>query len=305
MNDQIRQPQTSLHTPLVLNVAARIRDLMTSGEVAIGQKLVTQSLADQFDVSRSPVREALLLLAEQGLLEQIPNRGFFAKAMPESRGDPAEPLLREAGSAYHRIADDWLADRIPSDITEQMLRDRYGLTKAQVSEILVRATREGWAEPKQGYGWKLLAVAKTAESFEQIYRFRMIIEPAGMLEPSFKLDLKVLADLRRTQERMLEGDIARLPAERLLENGAIFHEELLRLSGNPFMHMSLVRVNRMRRLMEYQANLDRNRLTGQCTDHLRILDVLERNELLEASYLMRQHLSGALARKMPTTAPGD
>ena len=305
MNDQIRQPQTSLHTPLVLNVAARIRDLMTSGEVAIGQKLVTQSLADQFDVSRSPVREALLLLAEQGLLEQIPNRGFFAKAMPESRGDPAEPLLREAGSAYHRIADDWLADRIPSDITEQMLRDRYGLTKGQVSEILVRATREGWAEPKQGYGWKLLAVAKTAESFEQIYRFRMIIEPAGMLEPSFKLDLKVVADLRRTQERMLEGDIARLPAERLLENGAIFHEELLRLSGNPFMHMSLVRVNRMRRLMEYQANLDRNRLTVQCTDHLRILDVLERNELLEASYLMRQHLSGALARKMPTTAPGD
>lgn len=302
MNDQTYESTPGLRTPLVLSVAGRIRDLITSRDVAIGDKLVTQSLADHFGVSRSPVREALMLLTEQGLLEQIPNRGFFAKSLPETTGDPSEPLVREAGSMYYRLADDWIADRIPSDITEQMLRDRYDLTKAQVSEILVRATREGWAEPKQGYGWKLLPVAKTPEAFEQIYRFRMIVEPAGLLEPSFRLDRTVLADLRRTQSRMLEGDIERLPAERLLENGAVFHEELLRLSGNPFMHMSLVRVNRMRRLMEYQANLDRHRLTVQCTDHLKILDVLDRNELLEASYLMRRHLSGALARKMPTVA---
>ena len=114
----------------------------------------------------------------------------------------------------------------------------------------MRAAREGWAERKQGYGWRLLPVAQTPESFEQIYRFRMIIEPAGMLEPGFNPDPVTLSELRRVQERMLECDIDRLPAERLLENGATFHEELLRLSGNPFLHMSLVQVNRMRRLLE-------------------------------------------------------
>src|SRR3546814_15053376 len=61
----------------------------------------------------------------------------------------------------------------------------------------------------------------------------------------------------RIQERMLETDIDRLPAERLLESGSLFHEELIRMCGNPFLHMSLVRVNRMRRLLEYRANLDR------------------------------------------------
>lgn len=290
-------------TPLVLNLAARIHDQIEAGTLAEGAKLAAQGLADLFAVSRSPVREALALLAEQGVIEQIPNRGFVvAKVAPPPEGSPDsrnDLLPREANSAYYLLAEDWLSDRIAADVTEQMLRDRYALTRGQVADILLRAMREGWAERKQGYGWRLLPVAKTPAAFEQIYRFRMILEPAGMLEPTFHLDRQVLADLRRVQERMLEIDIDRLPAERLLENGAEFHEELLRLSGNPFLHMSLVRVNRMRRLLEYRATIDRARLVVQCNDHLRILDALDRNEVIEASYLMRQHLGGALERKSP------
>jgi DNA-binding GntR family transcriptional regulator len=63
--------------------------------------------------------------------------------------------------------------------------------------------------------------------------------------------------------------------------------------------MSLVRVNRMRRLLEYRAKINRSRLQVQCSDHLKILEALERNELLEASYLMKQHLGGALEHKSP------
>src|SRR3546814_263273 len=109
----------------------------------------------------------------------------------------------------------------------------------------------------------------------------------------------------RIQERMLETDIDRLPAERLLESGSLFHEELIRMCGNPFLHMSLVRVNRMRRLLEYRANLDRQRLVVQCTEHLEILDALDRNDVLETSYLLRRHLSGALIRKSPIQIARD
>lgn len=289
----------SRHTPLVLSLAARIGDLIQSEEMPEGSKLAAQSLADHFQVSRSPVREALLVLAEQGLIEQIPNRGFAVKKLAPELLERTDLLPREANGAYYQMAEDWLSDRIPADVTEQMLRDRYQLTRGQVSEILMRAAREGWAERKQGYGWRLLPVAKTPESFEQIYRFRMIIEPAGMLEPGFNPDPVTLSELRRVQERMLECDIDRLPAERLLENGATFHEELLRLSGNPFLHMSLVQVNRMRRLLEYRATIDRNRLIVQCNDHLRILGALDRREIELASQMMRDHLGGALERKSP------
>jgi DNA-binding GntR family transcriptional regulator len=294
----------SLVTPSTLadKLSKEIELLINAGELAIDSHLSTQGLADRFGVSRSPIREAMLLLAEKGVLRQETNKGFFVQAVPDNvpeEGIGDAPQAYEEINDYHRIAEDWLTDRIPAEVTELMLRDRYDLTKAQLNDILLRAAREGWAERKQGYGWRFLPVAKTPEAFEQIYRFRMLIEPAAMLEPGFRLDRRVIDEQRRIQERMLEADIERLPAERLLHNGSLFHEELIRMSGNPFFHLSLVRVNRMRRLLEYRARLDRSRLFVQCKDHLEILTLLERGEVVEASFAMRRHLGGALSSKSP------
>jgi DNA-binding GntR family transcriptional regulator len=291
---------------LATRIANEIANLIRMGQIEPGSHLSTQKLADQFDVSRSPVREALQILAEQGLVELHSNRGFFVRTGSGPHVAPSgDTPLMEASPEYQRLADDWLRDQIPAEVTEQLLRERYSLTKTQVTDILMRASREGWAEPKQGYGWRFLPVAKTAEAFEQIYRFRMLIEPAAMLEPTFRLDKKVLSEQRRIQASMLESDIARLPAEWLLNAGAVFHEELIKLSGNPFFHQALVRVNRMRRLLEYRSQVDRNRLQRQCSDHLEIIALLERGEVIEASYRMRQHLGGALAAKSPMRWDGD
>ncbi|MCJ2877465.1 GntR family transcriptional regulator [Rhizobium pusense] len=287
-------------SPLTANIAKEISQLIHAGELKPDEHLSTQGLADKFGVSRSPVREAMQLLFDQGFLEQKPNRGFFVSTtrikQPENAPDDQ---LQETMSDYQRLAEDWLTDRISSDVTEMMLRQRYGLTKAQLNDILMRAAREGWAERKQGYGWRFLPVAKTAEAFEQIYRFRMLIEPAAMLEPTFTLDRKIIDEQRRIQERMLETDIKNLPAERLLYNGSLFHEELIKMSGNPFYHISLVRVNRMRRLLEYRSNVDRDRLHVQCQDHLAILALLQEGDIVEASFAMRRHLGGALTQKSP------
>ena len=289
---------------LALNIANEITQMINSGELSRDDHLKARDLAARFEVSRSPVREALLLLAEQGLVALRHNKGFFVMDPPTSPSGVAEPVSEETRpfetlNDYHRLAEDWLTDRIPSEVTELELRERYGLTKTQLNDILMRATREGWAERKQGYGWRLLPVAKTPEAFEQIYRLRMLIEPAAMLEPGFQIDRKILDAQRRIQERMLETDIERLPAERLLHTGSLFHEELIKMSGNPFFHLTLVRLNRMRRLLEYRSNVDRVRLTAQCRDHLQILDLLKAGEAVEASYAMRRHLGGALSRKSP------
>jgi DNA-binding GntR family transcriptional regulator len=292
-------------SPLALRIAREISQMIAVGDIRPDAHVSTQKLADHFQVSRSPVREALQLLSEQGVLEQRRNRGFFARigeASPpatgsEDGGDAVEPA--DGADPYYRLAEDWLRDTIASEVTEQFLRDRYRLTKAQLMDLLNRGTNEGWIERKQGYGWRLLPVAKTPEALEQIYRFRSVIEPASLLEPTFAPDRQVLAQLRRVQESMLAQDIERLPADRLLQAGTVFHEELAKLSGNLFFHQALVRANRMRRLLEYRSMLDRARLYVQCADHLQIIDLIERGENVEASYLMRRHLSGAIARKSP------
>ena len=139
----------------------------------------------------------------------------------------------EDQDVYRRLAEDWLTDAIDEEVTELFLQTRYDLTKAELKDVLLRATREGWAERKKGYGWRFLPVAKTPKAFEQIYRLRMTIEPAAVLEPTFAPDRKRLRELRDEQERLLETDVEKLRVERLLNTGSDFHERSHRTVRQP------------------------------------------------------------------------
>jgi len=58
-------------------IAAHIRDQILSGELKPGQKIDQEKIADDLDVSRSPIREALVVLGQEGLLDITPRRGAF------------------------------------------------------------------------------------------------------------------------------------------------------------------------------------------------------------------------------------
>ena len=285
---------------LVQRIVSELRQKIQLGELSPGAHLSAQKVADNFQVSRSPAREALTALAEQALLEQIPNRGYFVLAMsdePALRSD--EVTADEEPLEYYQLSEDWLNDAIPAEVTEKYLRERYRLTKFQVIDILNRAAKVGWAEPKPGYGWRFLEVAKTPEALEQIYRVRSLIEPAALLEMTFNYDRNVLSKLKKEQADLLAGGIDTLPADRLLKSGIRFHEELIKLSGNPLYLMILRQLNNMRRLIEYRSMIDRKRQYTQCAEHLRMVELVEAGDNLEAAHLMKRHLSGSLARKSP------
>lgn len=281
-------------------ISRRLLQDIAAGSIQSGQHLGAQQLADRYGVSRTPIREAMNILEAGGFLVRQENRGYFvAEPDPKALTELLEQQPASINDEYHRLAEDWLTGRLTEEVTEQFLRQQYGWSKSQASDVLVRAAREGWVERKEGYGWRFLSVANTPEAFDEIYRFRMAIEPTAMLEPSFALNWQILSEQRRIQEGMLEMDFNTVPAESLLENGALFHEELIKMSGNPYFLMALQRVNRMRRLMEYRAEVNHERLVEQCTEHLEILDMLEAGDNLDASHKMRKHLSGALKRKSP------
>lgn len=71
--------------------AAYIRELIVSGQAAPGTLLRLGPLAEQIDASITPVREALLLLAQDGWIVQEPNRGF--RVAPISREDIDDSYL--------------------------------------------------------------------------------------------------------------------------------------------------------------------------------------------------------------------
>ncbi|HYN92614.1 MAG TPA: GntR family transcriptional regulator [Pilimelia sp.] len=60
---------------LVELAVRRLRGEILSGRIHPGERLVEEQLTRQLGISRAPLREALRLLAEQGLVEHVPRRG--------------------------------------------------------------------------------------------------------------------------------------------------------------------------------------------------------------------------------------
>jgi DNA-binding GntR family transcriptional regulator len=77
----------------------QIKTLILQTEIMPGQKLHHQDLSDQLGVSRTPVREALSRLVQEGYVSLLPNRGFICK---EIGMQEAEELydLREGLEAF-------------------------------------------------------------------------------------------------------------------------------------------------------------------------------------------------------------
>ncbi|WP_232823117.1 GntR family transcriptional regulator [Oceanibium sediminis] len=96
----------SLHARLV----AGIRDIIVRGELADGAKVPETALCQRFAVSRTPLREALKALANEGLVTLLPNRGaVVAPLEPPVLAEvfeAKEALERFIGLAAAERADD-------------------------------------------------------------------------------------------------------------------------------------------------------------------------------------------------------
>lgn len=97
----------SLHKHLVSN----LRGMILDGELAPGTKVPEKALCHRFDVSRTPLREALKVLASEGLLELQPNRGATVSALTEDDIAEIFPVI----GALEALAGELAAEQISED----------------------------------------------------------------------------------------------------------------------------------------------------------------------------------------------
>jgi DNA-binding GntR family transcriptional regulator len=71
--------------PLHEEAAERLRDLIVQGRLAPGARLNERLLTAQLGVSRTPLREAFKVLATEGLVELLPNRGAIVSSVDSER----------------------------------------------------------------------------------------------------------------------------------------------------------------------------------------------------------------------------
>jgi DNA-binding GntR family transcriptional regulator len=84
----------SLDTTKADDIALVIEEAIVSGELAPGTVLRQEQLSEQFNVSRTPIREALRRLAALGLVSFVPNRGVRVRTL--SREELHEAFLVRA-----------------------------------------------------------------------------------------------------------------------------------------------------------------------------------------------------------------
>lgn len=288
-------------TPLQVRIARDIVALVRRDARPVGHHLAETQLARDIGTSRSPVKAALGYLAELGVVRHDANRGFFlacdaasltAVAEQFASSSPDEPL-------YLQIATDRLAGALPDEVGEAWLMRRYDIARTTLRKALSRIAREGWIEQGVGHGWRFLGMIDSPEAYDESFLFRQSIEVTGLLSTSFRSDPKQLDEIRREQQRIVNGGWSSMTPAELFDANSHFHEAVAKWSGNRFIYDSVRRINQLRRLVEYSQTSKRKPRKGQAGEHLAMLDAIVRSDLLSAAALMRSHLDGARRLKSP------
>lgn len=89
MNEHPLIARRSLSTELV----GRLRDMIVEGTLKPGDKISEPELCDLFGVSRTPLREALKVLAAEGLVQLNPNRGSTVARIEPGEIEELFPIM--------------------------------------------------------------------------------------------------------------------------------------------------------------------------------------------------------------------
>jgi DNA-binding GntR family transcriptional regulator len=150
MNIALARPaiqRRSLHDELT----ERLRDLITAGELGPGEKVPEKQLCELFGVSRTPLREALKVLASEGTVTLRPNRGAVVTALTLKELEEAFPVMGALEALSGEIACRHITDAEVAEI--RSLHDRmvshwrraemqpYFRLNQKIHEAILEATR--------------------------------------------------------------------------------------------------------------------------------------------------------------------
>lgn len=184
---------------LVDQAYGRIKKRILGNRYQPNLRVLEQDLASDLGMSRTPVREALIRLEQEGLVEVLPRRGM--RVLPISPGDMRE--IYEVLTSLESAAAERLAERRPGE------KEIAPLIEAveQMDVALEERKLEAWADADERFHRGLLELAGnrrlTAMAltvFDQVHRARMV---TLHMRP---LPLRSNEDHRALVQAILKGD---------------------------------------------------------------------------------------------------
>lgn len=146
----MRQHPSSMHD----DVATQLRDRIFSGELSPGTFLDEALLCEQLGISRTPLREALKVLASEGLVRHEPRRGSFVSEITDADLEEIFPViaLLEGRSAFEAAQKATDADIVVLEELHVQLQDHadagditaYYAANYAIHEALITLADNHW-----------------------------------------------------------------------------------------------------------------------------------------------------------------
>ncbi len=160
MPDADRESNRRADRPRYGDVVSGIRDLIVEGELAPGSRVPERVLCDKFGVSRTPLREALKVLASEGLIDLLPNRGARIVDLTE---DDIEEMFQVMG-ALESLAGELAARKLTEEDLAELRALHY-----QMALHFTRGERMPYFRLNQQIHEKIFA-ASGNETLVKVYR---------------------------------------------------------------------------------------------------------------------------------------
>lgn len=242
------------------------------------------------NVSRTPVRTAMRLLCDQGTLHWEAASGFSLAADPAAPEAGAGMPASEEDKLAEAILRDRAARRLDDTVTVSGLMRRYGASRKTVSNAMKILALENFLDRAPGQSWVFGPAPDGPAALADSYDFRLVMEPAAILSPGFRLDEPTAAMVRRGMEDLLSLPDSGFDAREFRQLDTRFHEMVARGSPNRFLADALAAHLRLRRMPGALGHANVFRLRQSTREHLQILDLLESRQFEVAADLMRVHL---------------
>ena len=184
-----------VHNSLHEEVAATLRDDIFSGTLGPGSFIDETVVCERLRISRTPLREALKVLAAEGLVRHEPRRGSFVREVTEQDLDDIFPViaLLEGRCAYEAAqhasdadleALDTLHERLTQHASANRINEYYA-TNLAIHEAIIALASNRW----------LAQVIADLRKILKLARLQQLHAP-GRLAQSLSEHLAVYAALR-------------------------------------------------------------------------------------------------------------
>jgi len=145
----------------------QIKDMIVSGELSPGEQIRQEEMALKLAVSRVPLREALNVLADQGLLYHRPHQGYFV-----TKRDPGQ--FAQIRRMLHLLENELMAT-IAWPGTEELNRLRH--LNAQMQHCVDAADVQQLIELNQQFHFAIFSLSPNRLIMDEVARLWALIEP--------------------------------------------------------------------------------------------------------------------------------